>query len=574
MQAPFSPFLQSEWVNSLLSTMSLEEKIAQVLHIAAFSNRDEEHENKIFELVEKYQIGGLIFFQGTPTKQAELTNRYQNASKIPLLISIDAEWGLGMRLQNSVSFPYGMTLGALAEDQLIYDMAVEMAHQLRRIGVHVNFAPVVDVNNNPNNPVIGFRSFGENPEKVTEKALAYVKGLQSSGILANAKHFPGHGDTAIDSHLALPLLKHSRKELEETHFYPFRQLAQKGLGSIMIAHLSVPALDSTPDLPSTLSEPIITQVLKKELGFQGLIFTDALDMKGVTTFFPSGEIEAKALQAGNDILLYSVDVPKAIAEIKKLIENGEISFERLDESVRKLLAAKQWAGLDRYVPVNLENINQEVNTEEADRINQKIADESITLLRNKKHFLGQKLAFENKKTAVVALFGGQAGQWTEQMQTYQNLQHHLQEQNQIADPKLITFLQKEMQEHNRVDIFSLTPEMSMGEYEKILDKVKNYDYVLVSLHNLSAKKLNRFGVHEKMQFFVNQIAQMDNGILLVLANAYVLGLFEKIHEAKTLILTYQESIFTQNAVLKVLQGKVIPKGKLPVTVNEHWKRAE
>ncbi|MGI9543828.1 MAG: glycoside hydrolase family 3 protein, partial [Cyclobacteriaceae bacterium] len=341
------PFLNQgqEWVDSVFNTMSPDERIAQLFMVAAYSNRDSKHEAAITRLIEEYKIGGLVFFQGGPLRQAAMTNRYQAKSKVPLLIAMDAEWGLGMRLDSTINFPYQMTLGAIADNDLIYDMGVEIAREFKRLGAHISFSPVVDVNNNPKNPVINYRAFGENREQVTAKGVAYMKGLQDQGVMAVAKHFPGHGDTDTDSHNDLPVIPHQRTRLDSVELHPFVNLVENGVGGVMVAHMSIPSLDATENLPSTLSKPIVEDLLKKELGYSGLIFTDALNMKGVTKHFPPGEVDVKALIAGNDVLVFTQDVPLALKKIKEAIKKGTLSQKDIDRRCKKVLAAKFWAGL-------------------------------------------------------------------------------------------------------------------------------------------------------------------------------------------------------------------------------------
>ncbi|MCC6570683.1 MAG: glycosyl hydrolase, partial [Chitinophagales bacterium] len=283
-QPPYLKDTSAAWVDSVLNSLTLEEKIGQLFMVAAYSNKDETHYQSVEKYIRDYKVGGLIFFQGTAVKQAELTNRYQAAAKTPLWIGFDGEWGLGMRLDNTISYPRQLTLGAIDNTQLIYDMGKEFARQMKRIGIHINFAPDIDVNNNPNNPVINDRSFGDNKFGVTRRALTYMMGMQENGILASGKHFPGHGDTDVDSHKDMPVLKHSKERLESVELYPFRQLIRYGVGSVMVAHMNVQALDNTPNLPSTLSPKVVQQKLKDEMGFQGLVFTDAMNMKGVTKY--------------------------------------------------------------------------------------------------------------------------------------------------------------------------------------------------------------------------------------------------------------------------------------------------
>src|SRR5664279_3732668 len=323
---PFLKYMNHPWVDSVMKTLSIDQQIAQCIWIAGYSNRDVSHEVEISDIIRKYGVGGIVFFQGTGAKQAELTNFYQKISKVPLLISLDAEWGAGMRIENVDKFPYQMTLGAISNDSLIYQFGKEVALQFRRLGMQVNFAPVLDINVNAQNPVINYRSFGENRERVTRKGMMYMRGLQDNGILATGKHFPGHGDTNVDSHLDLPLISHNRARLDSVELYPFRKLINCGIGSIMVAHLNLPSLDTTTGLPSTLSHVIITGLLKEDLGFKGLIVTDAMNMKGVTKFFKAGEADAKALEAGNDVAEFVTDVEATIRETKNYISQKKLTY--------------------------------------------------------------------------------------------------------------------------------------------------------------------------------------------------------------------------------------------------------
>ncbi|MBY0424015.1 MAG: glycosyl hydrolase, partial [Cytophagales bacterium] len=327
---------RKQWVDSVFETMSLDQKIGQLFMVAAYSNRDEKHYANIDSLVSIYHLGGLIFMQGGPVRQATLTNRYQSKAKIPLFISIDGEWGLAMRLDSTVSYPRQMTLGAIKDVSHIYDMGAEIARQCRRIGIHIDFAPVVDVNSNPANPVIGFRSFGESKEQVAARGIAYMKGLQDNKVLACAKHFPGHGNTDTDSHHDLPVINNSKRRMDEIELYPFRKLIKDSLASVMVAHIHVPAYDDEPNKATTLSENVVTDLLKGKLDFEGLVFTDALNMKGVSKYFKPGEVDVKALLAGNDVLLFSENVPIAIEKIKEAIEAHQISEKEIDKRVKKI----------------------------------------------------------------------------------------------------------------------------------------------------------------------------------------------------------------------------------------------
>ncbi|MDX1904745.1 MAG: glycoside hydrolase family 3 N-terminal domain-containing protein, partial [Thermonemataceae bacterium] len=378
---------QEKWVDSVYEAMNTEERIGQLFMVAAYSNKDEKHYQEVEKLIKEYHIGGLIFFQGTPYKQALLTNRYQSKAKTPLLIAIDGEWGLGMRLDSTVSYPYQITLGALRDNTLIEQMGGQIAEQCKRIGIHINFAPVVDINSNPANPVIGFRSFGEQKEKVAEKGIAYMRGLQKNGVMAVAKHFPGHGDTDTDSHLALPLLKHSTERLDSLELYPFRKLIEAGVEGVMVAHLSIPAYEKRPNYATTLSEKVVKDILIEKLKFEGLIFTDALNMKGVSAFFKQGEVDELALLAGNDVLLFSGDVPLAVKKIKRLLKKRKIKKNDFENRVKKILRAKYKAGLHKYRAVNMNHIYQDLHKKEYDELLEKIYTQAVTVALNKDSLL-------------------------------------------------------------------------------------------------------------------------------------------------------------------------------------------
>ena len=323
-----------------------------------------------------------MFLQGGPVRQAKLTNTYQSVSEIPLMIALDAEWGISMRLDSALRFPWQMTLGSIQDEKLIYQMGAEIARQCKLIGVNINFAPVVDVNFNPENPIIGNRSFGEDPVRVAELGIQYMKGLQDNGVLACAKHFPGHGDTDTDSHKSLPIINHTKQRLDSVEILPFKNLINNGLGSIMVAHLYIPELDNTKNLAVSLSPKLVKGLLKEELEFEGLVITDALNMKGVSKYYEPGVVDVKALLAGNDVLLFSEDVPKAINKIKLAIKNGEITKEEVENRCRKILNNKYWMGLSEFSPINLDKVRNEVKVNNTHLINRKLIENSITLVQN------------------------------------------------------------------------------------------------------------------------------------------------------------------------------------------------
>lgn len=546
------------WVQSTLAKMTLDEKIGQLIHVAAWSNKSESHVNKIDEVVAKYKIGGLIFFQGNPINQAQLTNRYQTISDIPLLISIDAEWGLGMRLDEVESFPYQITLGALQHNDLIYEMGKAVGKQLKRVGVNLNHAPVVDVNTNPKNPVISFRSFGEDPKLVAEKGKAYMKGLQAELILACAKHFPGHGDTSVDSHFDLPVLNKTKKELVDVEFFPFKKLIGEGLGAVMTAHLLVPKVDSEEKRASTLSKIIIDNILKKELGFQGLVLTDALDMKAVADYFDKGKLEVEALKAGNDVLLFVEDVEIAVSEIKLAILKGEISEQDLNEKCAKQLAYKYWMGLMNFKPIQLDNILVEVN-KSTSFINGQIYAQSMTLLKKEASFPAKE-----SNTILISIFA--KGDEPEEG----SLNHHTILKSVFGNGEVPIF-EKEMSEY-----FDDSTQISIHENQiKDFDLAKvsvfkNYENIILSIHNVKLKCKDDFGFSTKMLAVIQQVLSVESTHLVFFGNAYAMDKIANLKPAKSILLAYQENQYTHNYASKILKNEMMAHGKLPVSINEEF----
>jgi beta-glucosidase-like glycosyl hydrolase/CubicO group peptidase (beta-lactamase class C family) len=544
-QAPDSagtlpPFLQQDsqkWVDSVFARLSPDERIGQLIMLAAYSNRDRAFEDTLAQHIIKYKVGGLVFFQGGPARQAHLTNRYQKISKVPLLLAMDAEWGIGMRLDSVPKFPFQMTLGAIQDDSLIYDMGVEVARQFRRLGMHVNFAPVVDVNNNANNPVIGFRSFGEDKHNVTRKAIAYMKGMQDNGIMAVAKHFPGHGDTDVDSHLDLPSIYQPYKRLDSLELYPFRELMKEGLGGMMIAHLNIPALDTTSNLPSSLSKPVITSLLKEKLGFKGLVFSDAMNMKGVTKFFPGGSADALSLMAGMDILEFPENIDSSFNAIKAAVDSGLIAQEAIDARVRRVLEAKYWAGLNKRQPVELQNILQDLNNPQALYINRKLTEQSVTVLQNKNAQIPiQRL--DPLRVAALAL----------------------------GTAKITPFQQK-LLEYMPVDTFFLPGNSSIDSLYSMKNRLKGYSTIIVGVHNVSTRPATNYGITPEEMVFVKELAQRGNVnvIMSIFGNAYSVSRFQELDKINTVIMAYQETPNTQQVAAQLIFGGSGAKGKMPVT---------
>ncbi|WP_430438152.1 glycoside hydrolase family 3 N-terminal domain-containing protein [Pontibacter chitinilyticus] len=531
------------WADSVLSTLTPEERIAQLIMIPVYSNKNQAHIDSISNLISTYKVGGVIFFQGGPVRQAKMTNRYQRESKVPLMVSLDGEWGLGMRLDSTVHFPYQMAIGGIDNEQLLYEMGAEIARECKRMGIKVNFAPDIDINNNANNPVIGFRSFGEDKYNVARKGMLYMLGMQDEHVLAVAKHFPGHGDTNVDSHLGLPLIDFSRIRLDSTELYPFRKLMAHGLGGVMVAHMNIPVLDNTPNLASTLSKPIVTDLLKHELGFDGLVFTDALNMQGVAKFYPPGIVDVKALLAGNDVLLNTMDVKKTIEEIQNAIKNKEITQEEVDARCRKVLAAKQWMGLDKWQPVETAHLIQDLNNPHAEYLNRKLVEESLTLLRNKNNIL----PLRNLDTLRVAAL---AIGTTEE-----------------------TDFQRGLAKYMAVDNFYLPPNSSIADLQHLKEQLQGYNLVIAGVHKLQLKASggSTFGITAEMNLFLKDLIQSKPTIVGVFGNVYSLAKFEVISKADAVVAGYQEDFLTQDLAAQLIFGGISAKGQLPVTVSNAFQ---
>jgi len=528
-------FLQEKWVDSILSSMTIDEKIGQLFMIQAYSNLDSVHENEIKEMIQKYHVGNLIFMQGTPIKQVELTNKYQSFSKVPLMIGFDGEWGLDMRLKNSYRFPWNMSLGAIQDNSLIHKFGEHIGNHARRIGIHVNFAPVVDINTNPLNPIIGNRSFGENKINVTQKAIAFSKGMQSMGVLANAKHFPGHGDTASDSHLKLPVLNFSRQRLDSVELYPYKRVFDAGMASVMTAHLSIPVLEPNPKLPTSLSSNVVTDLLKYKLGFLGLIFTDGLNMKGAANYSSSSEINLAAILAGNDILLIPHDIPETINLFKTSIQTGVLSYERIDESVRKILLAKYKVGLHTYKPIELLNLEKDINTPEDEVLHRELVKNSMTLIKNKKKLLPISDLKKLHKIAYVAL--GEAS-------------HD-------------TFF-KELQKYS--EIFKVEKD----NLNEIIDTLEDFDLVIVGFHKSNAHPWKPYQFSNKESVWLHEISRKNKTILSVFASPYSLLNIKSFNNLESILVAYQNSVIAQKIAAQTIFGAIDAKGVLPVSIKNKF----
>lgn len=533
------PFINIEnpWIDSVMNSLTWEEKIGQLLMIAAYSNKDENHYKEIETYVKQYGIGGLIFMQGGPVRQAHLTNRYQNAAKVPLLIAMDAEWGLAMRLDSTISYPKQMALGAVQNTQLIYNMGADIAKQCQRLGVHVNFAPVVDVNVNPNNPVINYRAFGENKDEVALRGIAYSKGMQDNRVLAVAKHFPGHGDTDSDSHKTLPIISHSKKRIFETELVPFKKLYESGTGGAMVAHLYIPSLDNTSNLPSTLSKKIVKELLVDSMRFEGLIFTDALNMQGVAKYYQPGEIEILAFAAGNEVLLFPQDVPKAISALKMALSKGEIDSMAVVRACKKILQTKYWTGAFEKKPIETKKLVSDLNASRYVLTNRRLVESSITLLKNRNNLLPIKNVAD-KKIAVVSV-----GESTK---------------NSFSN-----FCNKYAKTSN----FSISKNPSQAEIKTLFDALAPFDLIVIGLMNTSRFPGKRYGITPFMEEFVNSIGLMLNTVIAYMGNPYGFHYLKGIENSNALLLGYEDNAINREMLAQAIFGGVGISGKLPVTSN-------
>jgi beta-N-acetylhexosaminidase len=527
---------KNHWVDSVYNSLSRRHKVAQLFFIRAHTNKGKVYEDSVARVIKDQQVGGLVFFQGGPGRQANLVNKYQKLAEVPLLISMDGEWGLGMRLDSTISYPYQMTLGAIQDNNLIYKMGQQVASDFKRLGIQINFGPDMDVNNNPNNPVINYRSFGDNMYNVAKKGIAYFKGMQDAGLLTTAKHFPGHGDTNVDSHLDLPLLPYSRGRLDSLEEYPFREAINEGISGVMIAHMNIPALDSTKHLPSTLSRPIVTGILKDSLRFKGLVVSDAMEMKGVTKYFPNGEADLKAFLAGNDIIELSENSDRAIKLIRRALRKNLISPEEFQAKVKKVLAAKYWAGLNSRQNISPINLNADLNRPAAKELVQQLSDAAVTLLK------GNSAALKLNpflKTAIVS----------------------------IGVDAPTVFQQELAKSFPNCRLFLINKNTPAIEVRNILNWLKQYNQVIVGVHDTRLRPQSKLDYSSDVRLMIADLASRKNTVMSVFANAYTIAGLPGIEKSSALLVCYQMSPELQRSAAKVITGSLKPTGKLPVSVN-------
>ena len=521
---------QEIWVDSIYNSLSTDQKIGQLFTIWVATKQGADKMKEVSSIIKKNHLGGLIFSLGNIKDQAKYTNEFQSISKVPLLIGMDAEWGIGMRLDDAFSFPYNMTLGAVNDESLIYNVGKRIGVHAKRIGVHINFAPVTDINTNPNNPIIGSRSFGEDKLSVTNKSLSYLKGMQSEGIMGSAKHFPGHGDTSTDSHKTLPTINFSAKRINEVELFPYKKLIDNNLSSVMVAHMEVPSLEKEPKMPSTLSKNIISKLLKKKLKFEGLVITDAMDMKGVVDFNKNQSADVSALLAGNDILLMPDDLDESTKSIKNAINNGIITEKRLKYSVKKILMAKYKAGLHVNNEVNLNNIVEDMNSDVDKLLFEEITEKSITLIKNDNDILPLKDI--SSKIAFLEMGGSNSDEF------FKMLNHY-----------------------TKVDKI---------EYDsEILKKIEPYNTVIVGFHKSNKSPFDPYKFSKSDKEILELISKNKKVILNVFAKPYAL-MDVDMTNISSIIVSYQNNSTAQNKSAQIIFGALPALGKLPVSINNKY----
>lgn len=519
---------QRQWVDSIYNQMSLKEKVGQLFMVDVFSSQSASETKKIKQLIAEYRPGGVIFSKGGPVRQVNLTNEFQAASEIPLMIAMDAEWGAAMRLDSTFAYPWNMTLGAIEDSVLIEQTGAAIGRNLKRLGVHMNFAPVVDINTNPENPIIGNRSFGENKENVTTKALAFMKGLESENIISVAKHFPGHGDTNVDSHKALPVLEHSRRRLREVELYPFKNLIDEGLPGVMTGHLEVPSFEPRKGFPASLSKDIVTDLLKDKMNFQGLVITDALAMEGARIPNAGGNSLA-AFLAGNDILLMPENLPKAVLALTNAYEQEILSEERLQHSVKKILLAKYKVGLNSFKPIDQAYLFEDLNNINDKALNEKLIENALTVVKNDHELLPVKDLKETKIAYVN--FGDEDG---------------------------APFL-AQLQKYTRVD------EVKDQHLAGLLEKLDSYHLVIIGYHKSSETPWEKFRFSQKELVWLQEIARTNEVILNIFASPYTLLDLKTTANIESILVNYQNTPVTQQKAAQIIFGAICAKGILPVS---------
>lgn len=533
---PFMVLQEDFWVKETLNRMSLDEKIAQLMMITVYPRQSEADKDNIISEIVKHQPGGILVMQGSPVKTARWINEFQINSKVPLLVAIDGEWGLSMRIDSTIKYPYAQAIGAIQDSTYIYQMGRDLARQAKLMGINMNFAPVADVSTNPQNPVINFRSFGEDKINVSQKAWYIANGMQNEWVMPVAKHFPGHGDTHTDSHKELPVIDHPKSRIDVVESFPFRYLVERGIMGIMTAHLDVPALDNT-GTPASLSKSIINGYLRNEIGFKGFVVTDAMNMKGVQA--GRGNPNVEALVAGNDMLEFVTDLPSAIANVKEAVANGIISIEAINEKCSRVLAIKRWSGLHLYEPSETKNLTARLNSPYYEVTNRKLIKESLTVLTNNKALPVQDLA--NLKIATV-MIGSDTN----------------------------TPFQKMLSRYTQIDHFSLPKSASQREIASMRKTLDNYNLIIAGVQGINLYPSGAYGTTSAQRSALADFIRENQVITVFFGNAYAMKYFENIHHSHGLILAYQNTQLTQELAAQAVFGAFDLNGKLPVTVDNRF----
>ena len=525
------------WVDSVFNSLTLEQQVGQLMNLRA-NQPNKDFDIKVDEFIEKYNIGGVTFFRTDAEKLLLQANEWQSMAKTPLMVAIDGEWGLGMRINDGLSYPYQMTLGAITNDSLIAEMGRQIAEQCLRLGINVNFAPDIDVNNEPNNPVIGFRSFGEDPENVGRKGAAYALALQNNGVIPSMKHFPGHGNTSTDSHHALPIIKNSIEEIEKIELVPFKYLIDNGVKGAMVGHLYFPALEPVVNQSSSLSKNIVTDLLKNKMNYDGIIFTDGLEMKGAYNGIDPDSVCLQALMAGNDVMLLPINVEASMQIIIEAAKNDEDVRNRVEESCKKVLRHKYQIGLNSYKAQKAERLHNDLNQNRYYALKQRLYNEAVTMLENKKEILPLKKD-SNKKIAVVT-FGND------------NYISVKLKENGIANTA-----------------FSISKDASDEEIRRTAKQFKSYDYVVLNIRNTSSYPSKNYGITSAMINFVKELPNSTKLIFNLFGSPYALDKFSFGRNLSSLLVGYEDNEMVANAMADILVGKISPKGKLPVSVKKY-----
>ena len=531
----------NHWVDSVYNTLTDSQKLAQLMivrlsSINASTGKITFYDSQVVADINRFNIGGICLFQGGPRQQAAFINHFQSISITPILFSIDAENGLGMRMDSVSALPRQMMLGAVQDPQLIYSFGQTVAQQCKRMGIQVNYAPVVDVNNNPDNPVINDRSFGEDPQRVATLGIQYMKGLQDNGVLATAKHFPGHGDVAVDSHLDLPVINKSREQLDKLELYPFKKLFEAGIGSVMIGHLFIPSIDNREHRASSISVNTVTDLLRKQMHFTGLSFTDALEMKGVSKYFPDGDASVESLIAGNDMLCLPGDVALSIGKIFNAIKEKKLRWKDLNLRVKRVLTAKYQLGLANWQPIDTANLLEDLNKDVPD-LYRNVAKQSITLVRrNDRPFPGTGA----KRVAYIG-FG------------------------LINDNTFSNRMRDDFHANTYYFDYGLDSVKAAAAFELLRNR---YDMIVIGLHNINRYPANNFGISVSALQLLKNLDQLPGAVSFVFGNPYAL---KYVCDASVLLACYDDNEITQSVAADWLNGKFQAKGRLPVTVCDGLK---